>query len=95
MRYARRRDDNEMDMFTALKVAGCNPVRCTDFDIGAEHVDGYGLMIEVKMPKGRLQPLQEKLRAASSQERPRNSPSLAVMYLAFRPEMPRCATVSL
>jgi hypothetical protein len=62
MRWARKRDANECPIFDALKVAGCNPVRCTDFDIGAEHVDGYGVMIEVKVAKGRLRPLQVRLK---------------------------------
>lgn len=63
MRYARKRDANECPIFQALQIAGCNPIRCTDFDIGAEHVDGYGLMIEVKVAKGRMRPIQERLKA--------------------------------
>jgi hypothetical protein len=63
MRYAKRRDTNDLEIFRALEVAGCNPVRCTDFDIGAQHVDGYGLMLEVKHGKGRMRELQKKLQA--------------------------------
>ena len=62
-RHAMRRDANEPDIFQALQVAGCNPVRLIDIDIAAEHVDGYGVMIEVKVAKGRVRPIQEKLKA--------------------------------
>jgi hypothetical protein len=63
VRFNKKRDANDLEIFRALQVAGCNPVRCTDFDIGAEHIDGHGLMLEIKTAKGKLRPLQEKLRA--------------------------------
>lgn len=58
------RDANEKEIFDALKVAGCDPVRFSDFDIGAEHINGTGHMIEVKIPgrENELQPKQVKLR---------------------------------
>jgi len=62
MRWARKRDANEISIFDALRVAGCDPVRCTDFDIGASHADGYGVMLEIKVAKGRLRPIQERLK---------------------------------
>jgi hypothetical protein len=61
MRYAKKRDHNDMEIFRALEVAGANPVRCTDFDIGAEHALGWGVMLEVKTAKGQLRALQETL----------------------------------
>lgn len=63
MRWAKKRDTNDCEIFTALATAGCNPVRCTDFDIGAEHVDGYGVLLEVKYRNGKLRDLQIKLQA--------------------------------
>jgi hypothetical protein len=63
VRYAKKRDTNDGEIFKALQVAGCNPVRCTDFDIGAEHVDGYGVILEVKYRNGKLRDLQLKLQA--------------------------------
>jgi hypothetical protein len=62
MRFAKKRDQNDSEIFDALRIAGCDPVRCTDFDIGAAHADGYGVMIEVKTAKGRLRPIQERLK---------------------------------
>lgn len=61
MRFNKRRDQNDLEIFRALEVAGCDPIRCTDFDIGAAHVDGYGLMMECKVAKGRMRPLQLRL----------------------------------
>lgn len=63
MRHNKKRDSNDLEIFRALQVAGRDPVRCTDFDIGAAHVDGYGVMIEVKSEKGTLRPLQARLQA--------------------------------
>ena len=63
MRYAKQRDANDAEIFKALQVAGCDPVRCTDFDIGAMHSEGYGVILEVKTAKGRLRPLQLRLQA--------------------------------
>lgn len=61
MRFAKKRDTNDAEIFEALQLAGRNPVRCTDFDIGAEHIDGYGLMLEVKHGKGHMRDLQVRL----------------------------------
>lgn len=60
-RYAMKRDANDRDVYSALKRAGRNPERFTDFDIGAEHVSGYGLLLEVKTAKGRLRKKQALL----------------------------------
>lgn len=64
MRFNKQRDANEPDIFLALRIAGCEPVRCTDFDIGARGADGEGHMVEVKVPgeEKSLTPLQVKLR---------------------------------
>lgn len=63
MRFAKKRDANEPEIFQALQVAGCDPVRCTDFDIGASHVDGYGVLLEIKTKEGEMRPLQVRLKA--------------------------------
>lgn len=63
MRFAKKRDESEAAIFDALQYAGCNPIRCTDFDIAASHVDGSGRMIECKTGKGRIRPLQAQLAA--------------------------------
>jgi hypothetical protein len=63
MRYACRRDENEADIFTALQVAGCEPKRFFDFDIGARHVSGFGVMLEIKVAKGKLREKQKWLQA--------------------------------
>jgi hypothetical protein len=49
VRYAKKRDTNDGEIFKALQVAGCNPVRCTD--------------LEVKYRNGKLRDLQLKLQA--------------------------------
>jgi hypothetical protein len=61
-RWRNQHDANHMEVFNALKVAGCEPVHGRDSDIYARHSLGYGMLIEVKTPKGKLRPLQEKLR---------------------------------
>lgn len=65
-RYASlgKRDANDKEVFDALAAAGCDPERFTDFDIAAKHIDGHGLMIEVKVPgqERALKPLQRRLR---------------------------------
>jgi hypothetical protein len=61
MRWAKKRDQNEPLIFSALQLAGCEPERFDDFDIGARHCDGYGVMLEIKMAKGRLRDRQERL----------------------------------
>jgi predicted mannosyl-3-phosphoglycerate phosphatase (HAD superfamily) len=62
MRYACRRDENEAAIYAALQVAGCEPKRFFDFDIGARHVSGFGVMLEIKVAKGKLREKQEWLR---------------------------------
>lgn len=61
VRFNKKRDKQDLEIFRALQAAGRDPVRCTDFDIGAAHVDGYGVMIEVKSDKGKLRPIQVRL----------------------------------
>jgi hypothetical protein len=61
-RFAMRRDENEKIIFDALRVAGCEPKRFTDFDIGARHFLGYGVLLEVKTRTGKLREKQEWLR---------------------------------
>ena len=61
MRYALKRDGNDATIFATLALAGRNPVRFFDFDIGAEHVDGHGLMLELKVAKGKLRAKQVAL----------------------------------
>lgn len=63
MRFAKKRDANEPLIFTALQLAGCNPERFDDFDIAARHVDGHGMMLEIKVAKGKLRERQERLQA--------------------------------
>lgn len=60
-RWARQRDLNELEIFNALLDAHRNPVRGTDIDIFADHVDGFGVLIEVKSRLGRMRPIQEAL----------------------------------
>jgi hypothetical protein len=60
-RWRNQRDANHLEVYRALQVAGCNPVHGRDADIYASHIDGYGMLVEVKTKKGRLEPLQEKL----------------------------------
>lgn len=61
-RWANKRDGNEISVFNALKVAGRNPVRGRDADIYCSHVDGFGLLLEVKRDsKAKLRPIQEVL----------------------------------
>jgi hypothetical protein len=63
MRWAACRDENEGDIFLALRIAGCEPRRFTDFDIGARHAKGWGVMLEIKVAKGKLREKQEWLAA--------------------------------
>lgn len=62
-RWAMKRDSNEATIFAALQIAGCEPRRFTDFDIGARHCDGFGVLLEVKEAKGKLREKQEWLQA--------------------------------
>lgn len=48
-----------MPIFKALQVAGREPVRLRDVDILATHVDGWGVLLEVKVRKGKLQDIQK------------------------------------
>jgi hypothetical protein len=57
-RFAMRRDENEAEIFLALRVAGCDPMRGFDVDIFACHLDGYGVFLEVKSAKGKLRDKQ-------------------------------------
>jgi hypothetical protein len=58
-----KRDANDMEIFRALQLAGCEPERGRDADIYAKHFDGRGMILEVKVKKGRLRPLQIRLQA--------------------------------
>jgi len=60
-RFACQRDANEMPIFKALQVAGRDPIRLRDIDILATHVDGHGVLLEVKVRKGKLQEIQKTL----------------------------------
>lgn len=62
MRYARKRDSVERPIFEALQKAGLAPYRFTDFDIGAKHVKGHGMMLELKSAQGDMRKIQLKLR---------------------------------
>jgi hypothetical protein len=64
MRYAMCRDANEKIIFDALRIAGCHPKRFTDFDIGAVHVSGFGVMLEAKTASGKLREKQLWLQLA-------------------------------
>jgi hypothetical protein len=58
MRWAARRDENEANIFLALRIAGCEPKRFFDFDIAARHALGHGVMLEIKVAKGKLRDKQ-------------------------------------
>lgn len=60
-RWANQRDKNDLEIFRALQVAGCEPIRGRDADIFARHSLGHGMLLEVKQKKGRLRPLQHQL----------------------------------
>ena len=60
-RFACRRDANEMPIFKALQVAGREPIRLRDIDIVATHIDGSGVLLEVKVAKGKLRDIQKVL----------------------------------
>jgi len=60
-RFACQRDANEMPIFKALQAAGREPIRLRDIDIVAVHVDGHGVLLEVKVRKGKLQEIQKTL----------------------------------
>lgn len=62
-RWANKRDQNDGEIFRALEFAGRNPLRGKDGDIYAEHVDGTGLILEVKTKDGRLRQYQRDLQA--------------------------------
>jgi hypothetical protein len=64
MRFNKKRDANDLEIFNALKAAHCNPVRGNDSDIYAiSRADLKGLLIEVKTEKGKLRPIQKQLQA--------------------------------
>lgn len=50
-----------MPIFKALQAAGREPIRLRDIDIIATHVDGRGVMLEVKTRKGSMQDIQKEL----------------------------------
>lgn len=62
MRFNLKRDQNDLAVFRALQAAGRNPLRGRDADIYCDHVDGFGLLLEVKRDsKAKLRPIQEAL----------------------------------
>jgi hypothetical protein len=64
MRFNRKRDANDLEIFAALKAAHCKPVRGNDCDIYAmSRTDLKGVLIEVKSEKGVLRPIQRELQA--------------------------------
>ncbi len=64
MRFNKKRDHNDLEIFNALKDAHCSPVRGTDVDIFAiSRTDSRGVLLEVKSGKGRLRPIQKQLQA--------------------------------
>lgn len=63
MRWAAKRDLNEMQIFNALIDAHCGPVRGRDSDVYATHRSGHGVMLEIKSKYGTLRPIQVELQA--------------------------------
>ncbi len=64
MRFNKKRDANDLEIFNALKDAHCSPVRGTDVDIFAiSRTDQRGILLEVKSEKGALRPIQKQLQA--------------------------------
>lgn len=64
VRFNLKRDLNDAEIYDALMEAYCHPIRGRDADLYARHVDGYGLLLEVKDPKRRnnLRPIQKALK---------------------------------
>jgi hypothetical protein len=60
-RWKNKRDANHLEIFRALQKAGRNPIHGRDVDIFCGHVEGYGIMIEAKVIKGTLRPIQKSL----------------------------------
>jgi hypothetical protein len=63
MRWAKKRDANETEIVAALKMAAIEHHRFDDFDLAVRHCDGHGLMLEIKVAKGKLREKQLKLQA--------------------------------
>lgn len=61
MRRAAKRDSNEREIIDALEAAGCKVEQLDKWDLQVQRPDGVLRMIEVKAPKGKLKPSQEKL----------------------------------
>lgn len=61
--FRNKRDLVEPQIFAVLQEAGRKPLRLQDFDIAAEHVDGFGVLIDCKSKNGRLTETQEKIAA--------------------------------
>lgn len=61
IRFNLKRDHGDLEIYRALQAAGREPIRGRDSDQYARHVDGYGLLLEVKSAKGRLRPIQREL----------------------------------
>lgn len=59
--FRNKRDSNEGEIFQALYEAYCHPIRGHDADIYCRHVDGYGVLLEVKGKAGRLRKIQHEL----------------------------------
>lgn len=59
--FRNKRDSNEKEIFQALEQAYCRPIRGSDADIYCQHVDGRGLLLEVKTKAGRLRKIQHEL----------------------------------
>lgn len=60
-RWRNARDKNDLEIFKALKAAHRNPIHGRDADIYAEHIQGHGVMLEVKTKAGTMRPIQVKL----------------------------------
>lgn len=62
MRFNKKRDAVDLEIFRALQAAHCKPVRGNDCDIYAmSRADLKGLLLEVKSKTGTLRPIQKSL----------------------------------
>ena len=59
LRYDARRDENEPEIVEALEAVGAKVLRLDDIDL-LVGFRGVNYLLEVKMPKGRLNKKQEK-----------------------------------
>jgi hypothetical protein len=62
-RWANKRDFADMSIFNALLDAHRKPIRGRDADIFCQHVEGHGLLLEVKSAHGAMRPIQIELQA--------------------------------